>query len=70
MIKFEVPVFWDVMCSFVDRYNVSEEPYTLKMEATDASKMLVPVYQTIGHHIPENSTISILEIECYNSVEI
>jgi hypothetical protein len=61
---------WDVLCSFVDRYNVSEEPYTLKMVATDASKMLVPIYQTTGCHIPEDSTISILEIECCNSVEI
>ena len=62
---------WDVICSFVDRYNVSEEPYILKMVATDASKMLVPVYQTTGCHIiPEDSTISILETECYNSVEI
>jgi hypothetical protein len=58
------------MCSFADRYNVSEEPCTPKMEATDASKMLVPVYQTTGCHIPEDSTISILEIEWYNSVEI
>jgi hypothetical protein len=58
------------MCSFVDRYNVSEEPYTLKMEATDASKMLVPVYQTTGRHVPEDSTIRVLEMECYNSVEI
>jgi hypothetical protein len=58
------------MCSFVDRYNISVEPYTLKMEATDASKVLVPVYQTTGCHIPEDSTVSILEIECYNSVEM
>lgn len=63
-------MFWYVMCSFVDRCNVSKEPYTLKMEATGASKMLVPIYQTTGRHIPEDSIISILEIECYNSVKI
>jgi len=40
------------------------------MEATDASKMLVPICQTTGRHIPEDSIISILEIECYNSVKI
>jgi hypothetical protein len=68
--KIEVHVFWDVMCSFVDRYSVSKEPYTLKMETTDASRMFVPVYQTTGRHIPEDSTISILETECYNSVEV
>jgi len=55
------------MCSFVERYSVSDERYTLKIEATDASKMLVPVYQTTGCHIPEDSTISILETVCYNS---
>lgn len=59
-----------MICNFVDRYNVSEELSTLKMEAVDASEMFVSVYRTTGHLIPEDSTISIIVMECYNSSEI
>jgi hypothetical protein len=40
------------------------------MEAADTYELLVPAYQTTGCHIPEDSIISIVAIECYNSVEI
>lgn len=58
------------MCNFVDRYNISEELSTLKVEAADASKMLVSVYWTTDCLIPEDRTVSIIVIECYNSFEI
>lgn len=58
------------MCNFVDRYNISDELSTLKLEAADASEMLVSVYRTTGRLIPEDRTISIIVIECYNSFEI
>lgn len=49
-----------MLCSFVDMCSVSEEPSTLKMEAADASKMLVPVYRITLCHIPEDNTISVI----------
>jgi hypothetical protein len=49
-----IKIFLDVMpCSSKDMYH-------LKMETADSSKMLVPVYQTIWHHIPEDYTLDII----------
>lgn len=47
------------MCSLVNRFTISEEhaisvsTVALKMEAISSSEILVPIYQTTWHHIPQ-----------------
>jgi hypothetical protein len=62
-------VCWNVIpCILVDRYYVSKEPAAsilkfenssgLNMEKVHSSKMLVPIYQTTWHNIPEDSKLN------------
>jgi hypothetical protein len=54
VVNIKIMIFLDVMpCSL-------KEMYRLKMETAGSSKMLVPVYKTIWHHIPEDCTLQII----------
>jgi hypothetical protein len=46
---------WDVVpCNLINT-NILEALSTLKMEAVGSSETLVPIYQSIWCHIPEDS---------------
>ena len=53
-----ITVFWNVMCSLADRYQhfvwtCCLHHYDCKANGSHSSEMLVPVYKTLQHHIPE-----------------